>query len=582
MMNTNSGDSSATNQQLQKNQDEEVFNFPNEFYETQGELGSSYSVKYLGITNGKIGILSRRVPIPKITKEKPDRSAVFLSIPPPQPKPQILPPVSATSEKNEPVKAPTPPPPPPPPPKEKTPEPKKESPKVEKTEEVYQNKFSGNIPAYVPIGTTSLNDMFSRTNYLSHPAKQESGFSDETEKPSELIAKGSPNESKMVVEPIKKEEPPKEEVKKEAKKSKKKSEKVKSLPKKEHDKPFKKANDDEKLMIKTAQLPTKPKTTTTKPNNLPSLSQRMNEKAYHPLYVPPKPVVKEEKIIEEKSETKEESKTAYNFQYPPIPDELLPHPEKYNEHLVHTYSLPKALPVCRKQKVLSEAEKFDSDKYSKENILAAIYPKISGVTQTKRQGFKGCGLPVSELHKTKLLFQKSKSGVLAAAAAKMMKTEYPENRPENNFEINVYGTNNRATTKEKTPFILENEIIKEKTLIDENTEKLKLPEITGKDTVELLSKIKENKEDPETFVNENNRIINMLLSENNKESIQTSHNNDNIISERRSIEEEDRQNIINEIPGVNTVDRVADEETVKMANNEEKAKNAVDRKTEVF
>ena len=31
---------------------------------------STYSIKYLGVTEGKIGILSRRLPLPKPVKEK--------------------------------------------------------------------------------------------------------------------------------------------------------------------------------------------------------------------------------------------------------------------------------------------------------------------------------------------------------------------------------------------------------------------------------------------------------------------------------------------------------------------------------
>ncbi len=67
----------------------------------------------------------------------------------------------------------------------------------------------------------------------------------------------------------------------------------------------------------------------------------------------------------------------------------MPEPDKYNEHLVHTYSFPNALVAQRKQKVLSEAERAYSDKYTQESIEAAVHPRTSGVQPTRMLGFKG-------------------------------------------------------------------------------------------------------------------------------------------------------------------------------------------------
>lgn len=45
-----------------------------------------------------------------------------------------------------------------------------------------------------------------------------------------------------------------------------------------------------------------------------------------------------------------------------------PEPEKYDQHIVHSYSLPKGLHALKRVQVLSEAEKLDIERYSKKNI----------------------------------------------------------------------------------------------------------------------------------------------------------------------------------------------------------------------
>lgn len=51
-----------------------------------------------------------------------------------------------------------------------------------------------------------------------------------------------------------------------------------------------------------------------------------------------------------------------------LKDYKQPQPEKYNQHIVHSYSIPKGLHALKKVHVMSEAEQFDVDRYSKRNI----------------------------------------------------------------------------------------------------------------------------------------------------------------------------------------------------------------------
>eukprot|EP01022_Parablepharisma_sp_SALTPOND_P026924 TRINITY_DN65233_c0_g1_i1.p1 TRINITY_DN65233_c0_g1~~TRINITY_DN65233_c0_g1_i1.p1 ORF type:complete len:643 (-),score=92.31 TRINITY_DN65233_c0_g1_i1:1257-3185(-) len=481
---------------------EDVFNFPNEFHEKQDELSSTYSVKYLGITNGKIGILSRRVPIPIIPKEKPERSAILFHV---KPKVQKLPPMTVSTFEipKKVVKEVLQKPPEPVPEvvKEKVEEaPKETEPeKEEEEEERYQNKFSGNIPAYVPIGTTTINDMFASAKYLASIGDNEQRELPEiTPQQPEPTTKTPASENKDVP-------------------------KVKHKPKKpkksQHKTPLHKPNTVNKE-VKKQQVPEKPAVPKVKP------------KTTNPSPSFPGFVYKVEKLRPKPSPAPlPELEPAKPVENPPPDDDLIPHPEKYNEHLVHTYSLPKALPVCRKVKVYSEAEMFDQEKYSKESVISAVYSKTSGIMASKRQGFKGTGLPIGELHKTKQLLSKSRSGMLGTSGPVLGNT--------NALELNA--TNPKRRISKETPFVLENVIIKEKTLSNfiedaDKTQNVKLPEIAGKETVELLEKVREQKLDPEEYVNENNKLINLLLSEG-----ATGKGNDNIEEEEFVIGELDEE-----------------------------------------
>ncbi|CDW75104.1 UNKNOWN [Stylonychia lemnae] len=58
-----------------------------------------------------------------------------------------------------------------------------------------------------------------------------------------------------------------------------------------------------------------------------------------------------------------------------IQDSKLPQPERYNQYLVHQYSLPKGLHGIKRQQVLSEAEQFDQERYSKKNVQLHMVDK---------------------------------------------------------------------------------------------------------------------------------------------------------------------------------------------------------------
>eukprot|EP00347_Sterkiella_histriomuscorum_P001146 403373151 len=53
----------------------------------------------------------------------------------------------------------------------------------------------------------------------------------------------------------------------------------------------------------------------------------------------------------------------------------LPQPEKYNQHIVHSYSIPKGLHSMKRQQFLSEAERYDLERYSKRNIQLQMIDK---------------------------------------------------------------------------------------------------------------------------------------------------------------------------------------------------------------
>lgn len=52
-----------------------------------------------------------------------------------------------------------------------------------------------------------------------------------------------------------------------------------------------------------------------------------------------------------------------------------PEPEKYNQHIVHSYSIPKGLHAYKKQEFLSESEFYDKDRYSRRNITLHLIDK---------------------------------------------------------------------------------------------------------------------------------------------------------------------------------------------------------------
>lgn len=45
-----------------------------------------------------------------------------------------------------------------------------------------------------------------------------------------------------------------------------------------------------------------------------------------------------------------------------------PEPEKYDQHIVNVYSLPKGLHATKRVQVLSESEYYHMSRYSKQNV----------------------------------------------------------------------------------------------------------------------------------------------------------------------------------------------------------------------
>ncbi len=474
-------------------------------------MGSTYSVKYLGITEGKIGILSRRLPMEKPKREKPDRS-MAVTFQPAQLRLQRLAPMTVSAfaparieDTKEKVVPPMPSKPQEP---EKGPEPAPEVkaepvPEPKEEELQYVNKFSGNIPQYVPIGTSSINDMFASQKYLESLARREREVDLATATPQKEtlaapVVTSSPKPSTEAAAPPKK--------KKKRVRTKKTNAKLPlapvaaTAPKKDarpppHPKPKTSSNTTPTL----PELSRKPARlgSSTSSSALSGLRPKLRRSVPPPMA---KPATPEEKLSHEEEQAEEPD------------DAMIPHPELYNEHLVHTYSLPKALPVYRRIQVYSEAEQFDHDKYSKESVASAVYPKLAGVRAGKQAGFKGHGLPASELRKARMMLSnsKSRSGLLNMTGYSAL----PNAGTGAQLEPRVEGC--RAPRLERTfggcgassktvTFVLQNALIKEKSLVADAGVAVPTP----REPVPLQSEPKRPGQD----VNENNRLISMLLDE---------------------------------------------------------------------
>jgi len=305
-------------------------------------LKSTYSLKYLGIINDKFGVLSKRVSLPLVVKEKPSYPTATISsklhkLPSVVPlkknsspnketisipllveeKPVIVqeaPIVEEAKVEEENIE------------EEKVEEEvniKKEKVEEEKVEEVkevkqelerrYQNMFSGEIPPYVPIVTTTVDKMFEMPDYLLSKEKineTQTGVIEPDNFPQEIIKK--------------------KEVKK--KKSKKmKRESNSKLVAKTKDKEVN--NNKEESVITQKDNSTKKDYT---------IEQQIVKKApvirYHNLSH------KSRKVIRDKvqdTETKQPSETN---------TEPEPHPKKHDEHVIHNNFTPRVLPIYRKPK----------------------------------------------------------------------------------------------------------------------------------------------------------------------------------------------------------------------------------------
>jgi hypothetical protein len=77
-----------------------------------------------------------------------------------------------------------------------------------------------------------------------------------------------------------------------------------------------------------------------------------------------------------------------------LKDYKMPEPEKYNQHIVHSYSLPKGLHALKRQEFLSESEVYDKDRYSKHSMTLHMidrgFQKMNLGGQS--QGLKGSKL----------------------------------------------------------------------------------------------------------------------------------------------------------------------------------------------
>lgn len=411
--------------------------------------------------------------------------------------------------------------------------------------EKYTNKFSGNIPDFAPITTTSIDKMFANINYIDKKA--------ETNK--------EDNEIKIVENEITEEKNTQTE-KKQEKKSKMKKEIKKII---ERPKPQ-----------KTESPPVVKK-------------QRIARKAQEPRRdSAPGPIIQDVKIepvndvqIAEKAKKIEEPQTTPKQPVKENDNQILPDPEKYNQPLVHTYSIAKALPVYRKTKILSESEKFYEDKYSKDNIASSI---PSAVHRNKARGFRSNGLPIGELFKNKILASHSRGNSL-------IKTNY--NTP-NNFDKTLFthesaieivnglsknlskgGKSSQPEVddviiKDPTAYLLEAaqkrnslDIKQYKKLAAASTqtgfikpgeyECIKLPEIIKwkEEADKLVAKCKVKEASSGHYVLENNRLINLLLSEEPQENSKTGKEENpsrvmdaEYYSDLEKIEEEDSKEIV--------------------------------------
>ncbi len=349
----------------------ELLKFPEGFYERQCKVNSTYSMKYLGVTEGKIGILSKRVPMGQ--SEPPPRRNVVTCLQTrlgKQAKNKTL--IAFQPKKSVPTPAkalelPTP-----------QPEPE---------------------DSYVPISATSLTEMF-RRGIAPSPSQQV--LTPMKECPQSKSSSPSPQPDPTIMKP-------------------------RFIP----SEPFRQvASQSRSPPIKRQCKPiSKPQTTDVR--NTPSITQQQAETS-----VP----------------------VAFAVQEDPM---------------VHTYSFPKALTAGKKSKVWSEAERFFEDKYSSEHVLSAIYPRKSGVLASKLLGPRGQGLPIGELFRSKLLLARLRNtggipSVRSTCGPEAFRSGHDRDHDSDvgrNMVCAGCGMMEKGVEKEpSSPCVLQNSIIKERSL----------------------------------------------------------------------------------------------------------------------
>jgi len=365
------------------------------------------------------------------------------------------------------------------------------------------------IPEYVPIGATSINQMFSSEKYLAQ-------------------MKGDPNK-KQEIEPKNEEINEKIESKNENSKNKHES--------KENSKSNSPNENKEKII-------SKPKTKDNSiipeiKNNENNYEGRQNLAIKMPTDQKTENSVCQNeavKIIEQLPEIKPDSINIPTLAQHEIKENtsqigqvyeneasIKPEPEKYNAPLVHTYSFPNALTAQKKQKILSEAEQIYSQKYTKENIASVIHPKISGIPNIQAMqatGFKGRKMTPSFVRRFRTGTSNSRSTVLnnnfnMNPRRSRSRIEYGKTTNNQNSEYLVTGQRAiTASVRNSQEFISKNQYnVMQNKIIKERSS----PEIQ-----ELGNKLKEY-----GSVEANNMIISELLQKGTKVQPQADFNDKN-------------------------------------------------------
>lgn len=291
------------------------------------ERKATYSVKYLGIVNDKIGILSKRVSMVKTFQDYPivsaevrgDNAAMGTQPKPPLPSAVIkavttshkIPSTSGGKSKvvKEQAKAEA----------VQKPEEKKGAGGKEPDSEAEQ-EFGGEIEQCAPITTMSINSMFKASNYLKENLEKPETPLREAYEPENSIDKQA--------EPVQKQRVKSEEAVKE------KDLAIANEPKAEKARPEENATEETKqaepkrvMASNEKTYPSKEECELSKINERNAQSQHTVQPNYTPQTLNALPAVERFSVTDK---------------------EFNPCPEKYDQPLIHSYFFPRALPVYRR------------------------------------------------------------------------------------------------------------------------------------------------------------------------------------------------------------------------------------------